>query len=261
LREYNAIQGRWWTPDPAGLAVVDPTSPQSWNRYGYVGGMPLNFTDPTGLLRNIPPGCYWSGLDQEVICPPILGGGGGSGSGPCLNTLAVNGGHGIIPALACDGDGDGAGDQAGGSPTNGKPPLRPDEVPPNPCQFAGSAMSPQQYAALGHAAMWNPLTAVQDLKGFSIGGPLDAQPQASGDYLQRAAYGNYVYGVWMRASGAPLWVALEGANEIAWYHSLSNPNQFPGRRMASFFWSLPQANVINITAGYNAQAAGDLCHP
>jgi RHS repeat-associated protein len=47
VREYNSIQGRWWSPDPAGLAVVDPNSPESWNRYAYVGGMPLEIADPT----------------------------------------------------------------------------------------------------------------------------------------------------------------------------------------------------------------------
>jgi len=31
-REYTPTQGRWLTPDPAGLAVVDPSNPQSWNR-------------------------------------------------------------------------------------------------------------------------------------------------------------------------------------------------------------------------------------
>ena len=35
-REYSPVQGRWISPDPAGLAAVDPTNPQSWNRYAYV---------------------------------------------------------------------------------------------------------------------------------------------------------------------------------------------------------------------------------
>jgi RHS repeat-associated protein len=47
-REYS-IQGRWPSPDPAGLAAVDPTNPQSWNRYAYVYNSPLNLLDPTGL--------------------------------------------------------------------------------------------------------------------------------------------------------------------------------------------------------------------
>ena len=36
-------------PDPAGLAAVDPTNPQSWNRYAYVLNNPLKYIDPNGL--------------------------------------------------------------------------------------------------------------------------------------------------------------------------------------------------------------------
>jgi RHS repeat-associated protein len=44
-----STQGRWAAPDPAGLAAVDPSNPQSWNRYAYVLNNPLAFVDPTGL--------------------------------------------------------------------------------------------------------------------------------------------------------------------------------------------------------------------
>jgi hypothetical protein len=36
-------------PDPAGLAAVNPTNPQSWNRYSYVLNNPLALVDPSGL--------------------------------------------------------------------------------------------------------------------------------------------------------------------------------------------------------------------
>ena len=55
-REYG-IQSRWPSPDPAGLAAVDTTNPQSWNRYAYVLNSPLNYVDP-------------SGLDGIAACPP-----------------------------------------------------------------------------------------------------------------------------------------------------------------------------------------------
>src|SRR5207244_4311568 len=49
-REYNPRQGRWISPDPAGLSAVSLGNPQTWNRYAYVGNNPLLNTDPTGLL-------------------------------------------------------------------------------------------------------------------------------------------------------------------------------------------------------------------
>jgi RHS repeat-associated protein len=52
-RELHPGQGRWLSPDPAGLGAVDPTNPQSWNRYAYVFNNPLILIDPTGLW------CVW----------------------------------------------------------------------------------------------------------------------------------------------------------------------------------------------------------
>jgi RHS repeat-associated protein len=52
-REYSPVQGRWISPDPAGLAAVDPSNPQSWNRYAYVLNNPLANIDPLGLW------CVW----------------------------------------------------------------------------------------------------------------------------------------------------------------------------------------------------------
>lgn len=48
-RQYST-QGRWSSPDPAGLAAVNPAFPQSWNRYPYVMNNPQIFTDPTGMV-------------------------------------------------------------------------------------------------------------------------------------------------------------------------------------------------------------------
>jgi RHS repeat-associated protein len=48
-RRYHPTQGRWLSPDPAGMAAADSANPQSWNRYAYVGNSPLNAVDPLGL--------------------------------------------------------------------------------------------------------------------------------------------------------------------------------------------------------------------
>jgi RHS repeat-associated protein len=45
-REQHATQGRWISPDPAGIDAADPTNPRSWNRYAYVLNNPLSTIDP-----------------------------------------------------------------------------------------------------------------------------------------------------------------------------------------------------------------------
>lgn len=50
FREHSPVQGRWMSPDPAGMSAVDPTNPQSWNRYAYVLNNPLALVDPLGLI-------------------------------------------------------------------------------------------------------------------------------------------------------------------------------------------------------------------
>jgi RHS repeat-associated protein len=65
-REYHPVQGRWISPDPAGLGAVDMTNPQTWNRYAYVGNNPTGAVDPLGLwlsdVFNRPRWYYWTSL-------------------------------------------------------------------------------------------------------------------------------------------------------------------------------------------------------
>jgi hypothetical protein len=49
-RQYFKTEGRWISPDPAGLSAVDLTNPQSLNRYAYVNNNPLGLVDPTGMF-------------------------------------------------------------------------------------------------------------------------------------------------------------------------------------------------------------------
>jgi RHS repeat-associated protein len=52
LREYRSAHGRWTSPDPSGLGAVDPTNPQTWNRYAYL------MNDPMALVDLFGDGCY-----------------------------------------------------------------------------------------------------------------------------------------------------------------------------------------------------------
>ncbi|MFZ0770443.1 MAG: RHS repeat-associated core domain-containing protein [Candidatus Sulfotelmatobacter sp.] len=49
FRKYVNLSSRWISPDPAGLAAVDFSNPQSWNRYAYVQNSPMGSVDPIGL--------------------------------------------------------------------------------------------------------------------------------------------------------------------------------------------------------------------
>jgi RHS repeat-associated protein len=83
LRQQSPAQGRWLVPDPAGLAAVDITNPQTWNRYAYLANNPLNATDPLGLYCSVDDsdtigecGDDWFD-DFAIFC--CTGGGGGVG--------------------------------------------------------------------------------------------------------------------------------------------------------------------------------------
>jgi RHS repeat-associated protein len=88
FREHSPTQGRWISPDPAGLGAVDRTNPQTWNRYAYVANNPLSFVDPLGLQLKGPCGaannCPGSSVDEGAIYP---------GGGTILWPLFADGGE------------------------------------------------------------------------------------------------------------------------------------------------------------------------
>lgn len=105
-REYHPVGGRWISPDPAGLAAVDPSNPQSWNRYAYVMNTPTVLVDRLGLnrapdLSAVLSGCaglYMNGFYLGPICGvpssgegPEGGGGGGGGDGIGIS-ISIGGG-------------------------------------------------------------------------------------------------------------------------------------------------------------------------
>ena len=89
MRKYVPVQGRWLSPDPAGLAAASPTNPQTWNRYAYVANNPLSLTDPLGLWEVVSsdPCDYIDCNDGGTLGgeapnrPPGDGGSGGGGGG------------------------------------------------------------------------------------------------------------------------------------------------------------------------------------
>ncbi|HEY2352927.1 MAG TPA: RHS repeat-associated core domain-containing protein [Candidatus Acidoferrum sp.] len=64
-REYSN-QGRWASPDPAGLSAVNPTFPQSWNRYAYVLNAPTELVDASGLYLQCVQGILFNRVDYSV---------------------------------------------------------------------------------------------------------------------------------------------------------------------------------------------------
>ena len=133
-RECGSVSGRWPSPDPAGLAAVDPSDPQTWNRYAYVRNSPLQNTDPLGLdCWGIQESYYYNNVLQwqGIIASWCDGGGGDSSAG----------GGGLPPGLA---------------PTNTQPP------PPVPCTL--SVTMNNQIAGLNGS-----LTAIENQVNSALG--------------------------------------------------------------------------------------------
>ncbi len=59
-RYYSSVWGRFTSPDPYG-GSASPSSPQSWNRYGYPANDPANHNDPSGLDGVCGPNGTWMG--------------------------------------------------------------------------------------------------------------------------------------------------------------------------------------------------------
>ena len=81
FREHGPSQGRWISPDPLGIGAVDPTNPQTWNRYAYALNNPLSVVDPLGLLVAGPGQCDGPSGDP-------CGGGGGAPGDWCPGCLS-----------------------------------------------------------------------------------------------------------------------------------------------------------------------------
>jgi len=252
-RRLSPWMGRWISPDPSGTNAVDPTSPQTWNRYAYVSNNPLSFVDPLGLDQDM----FYCAVMAYLGYPCPSGGGGGGGGG------GDDGGGGGIGSLNLGGGGSswsgvgwgpgGFGGVPGNSALNvSYNPAPSNLTPANPCLSAGRAPSPSTYAKAGQAGSTNAVRDFLNLYSFRRGAALDAQVRYGGS----PAYANYVFGVYMSAAGNTLNQTLAAADMYAQYRS-----SYPvGTPMAGPNYPFtPQANVTNITNGFNAQTNGTTC--
>lgn len=133
----------------------------------------------------------------------------------------------------------------------------------DPCQSAGNAPNPKQFADEGAAlaqqaensspSLLNGLDEVSLIAQFHRGGSLDAQAQGA-----NSNYGNYVFGAFFAGLGWPLQDALAGANAYGALYSQYSASQLKGNY--SSYPALPAANVQYIIKGYSAAKAGVLCH-
>jgi RHS repeat-associated protein len=117
-RDLNWNQARWVTPDPAGINAVDPTNPQSWNRYAYVLNDPLALVDPMGLFAQASapapfsytvgnctvfvtftwdPGGGWV-ANSDSLCGGGTNGGSTGGGGGCVHPTKIQ--STVIPVVA-----------------------------------------------------------------------------------------------------------------------------------------------------------------
>ncbi|MFZ0619722.1 MAG: RHS repeat-associated core domain-containing protein, partial [Candidatus Acidiferrales bacterium] len=65
-REYGT-QGRWPSPDPAGMSSSSLKDPQTWNRYAYVRNSPLHAVDPQGLKTFMLPSFGGGGMLMQFL--------------------------------------------------------------------------------------------------------------------------------------------------------------------------------------------------
>jgi len=265
--------GRFSSPDPVGGSSGDP---QSLNRYAYVENDPIDLADPSGLcpvddfrvmripgtdvFRTVcattgphyyPGGGVWSGGGNAFLIIQTTTTVGDDPPVTTVTTTVINLGP---PAGSGGGGGTSRGDTGGGG---GKPQTPGPTVPANPCQYQGRALSPSDYATMGKSAPWHSFNFALDVHyGWGSGQYMDAQPLTivPGTW-NAAAYGNYVYGVYMQAADVSLSVALRGAEAYAL--SKTYPSGTP---MQPGYPGLPAANAQNIINGYNGQTNGTACH-
>lgn len=193
FRQYSPAQGRWLVPDPAGLAAVDPTNPQTWNRYAYALNNPLSNIDPLGQECVWDDGSYDSNDDPDSGSPEQCKGLGGQWVDHSFFQNTMNNGApwadwspNANSTLTCGG-------------------ITP---PAGPINYSASAQSNSQTGVLGWYQAFSG-NGTQDFKGNP----------AFGAPANQVAVGNFNFGASVAAKGWSLTTGqfLAGAGAVKSY--------------------------------------------
>jgi RHS repeat-associated protein len=230
-REYG-IQGRWPSPDPAGLAAVDPTNPQSWNRYAYVLNNPLSYVDRTGLY------CQWDDGTSDDI--PANG---GAGAGECGDQGGT-----WVPVCGVDticSNDNGGGDS--GSPNI--PPARSSSI--NWTWWGNAAGSFfTEFSVFGGANDPRPSCVV----GFGKGTVRNFFSYSGADIIGAVAAGKYVLTL---PSPVPPTMALRGGKYALNWIKADNAARAANATLAGFMANLVYGEVVALGDEIDATLNGD----
>lgn len=183
-RYYSSNLAGWTTPDPSGLAAVNPMNPQSWNPYAYVSDNPMNAIDPLGLNGNGSTGCgagqpadgpcplgpapitFIANVNLCVTCGPGTPPGWVSANLQGVPYCAANPEECMIAGLSQHPAPPGG--SGGGGAGGGTGPIRTGKPHGPACAPSGTAPSPEDYAAAG--------AAVNELEHENPGSVISSRP-------------------------------------------------------------------------------------
>jgi len=154
FRELHSSQGRWISPDPAGFSAVDPSNPQSWNRYAYVLNNPLALIDPLGLE-----GCDYDACVNETI--------------PGVSFINANTGAGYIfySSLPTDSNQTGGGSESGNGSGSAGPNASAGGDPAKKKNCGASQSKGMTSIVTGNVTTNAPTVPVGAAIGALVGGP------------------------------------------------------------------------------------------
>lgn len=136
FRKHSPVQGRWLSPDPAGIASATLSDPQTWNRYAYVANRPTNAVDVGGL--EVCEECCDPFFDPFCGgCDPVFG---------CCDPV-----FGCDPCPECGGGG----------------PIGPPPEPPEPPQRRGGVWADNETLGLPGGLNTHPFGSLANLFGLA----------------------------------------------------------------------------------------------